>query len=1096
MLNRIAAVLGVCFVAGGCRVVEPAPPPEAPRITSFTASKTRTVPGEQVTLRFTTSGATKVELSDDSGASLQLQGEAESGAAVVSPTRSAFYVLRATGVGGRDTAFVQIAVNEPLQDLFLIAVPAAIDSGEQAQLLWGAPGAASVTLQTGTATPQPLTGTTGSVTVTPSSTEQYTLTAQGAPGVPPLTALTQVQVRPVLRDAALDAVDGVQPGQTLTFTWATAGAARVTVSEQTFGQLTAVTDAAAVAAGSFAWVLPATLPNGVAVTDGLPLRFVITATAGETSVSRALATVVGDLPVIQQLTAPESASLGSTFVVAWRTLNATQITLSAGGLPLFRTLPGAQAQVDQGSFALPAPPVQTQYELLATNDRGATARRTFIVRPVAPPVIDTFTLTPNVASLGDPATARWTTTNAVRVQLRLENGATLAVVTAPSQVANGTVVLTPGSSLRVALEAFNAAGDVVTSVKGITFAGGAVSVSPSPVLRGAATTLSWTLAPTVLETVGLPTPPPAPFPNSPNFIDLAQVTTAQELTLFDPTSGAEALTLPDGFHFPLLGTVRPTLFVAVDGFIAVARPPTLTANSDFTATGNTAPTMLAPFWDDLTMTATSKVLYALEATTSGERYLVVQWDHFQIAGDSASDLTFQVHLHETGQVAFLYKTLVGTLSSATVGVKDSAYPAVQQFTFNSSTVQPTPDLELNFFSGGPADGTRVLIANGSFRAEFFGRTATGLIPVSAEVRAFGAGDVTVTEVMPFPEASVASTGQWLELRNNADASVDFEGLEVSSLGSSADGGTVIGAGAVVAPGGYLVLGQSTNPVDTGGAPVAQVITDLPLGGQDTVRVSLQGTTIGSLSWDGGTQSSSLQVMEDVLVATGQTPLCPRTPTRTFGPAGALGTPGATNEPCAPYAITSIAGAFVAAPAGSEILGTISSDDGHGSGTLPVPFTYFGVPYTAFELSTNGFITLGAATLTSGYFTNNTAVGTAAPNGVIAALWDDLVRDTGKNALWRQGDRTIISWENFRLISTTAANTNVNVQLHLLDNGVIEFHYGNLATTLTTQTVIDRLTGNSATIWLERPDGVIAVPWKINQLNSVTPNSGLRFTPVP
>jgi hypothetical protein len=305
---------------------------------------------------------------------------------------------------------------------------------------------------------------------------------------------------------------------------------------------------------------------------------------------------------------------------------------------------------------------------------------------------------------------------------------------------------------------------------------------------------------------------------------------------------------------------------------------------------------------------------------------------------------------------------------------------------------------------------------------------------------------------------------------------------------------VIPAGSVVPAGGFLVLGQSLDMTDTGGARVDQVATDLPLGPVDRVRVTLEGNVLGSMSWDAGTPGTSIISSDNsVLVASGQTFTCNRM--ATFGSAGALGTPGAENESCAPYTVTSIPGAWVPAPAGSEILGSISSDDGNGSGTLPVPFTYFGTPVTAFGLSTNGFITLGY-TLTGSYLTNDTTPSTSAPNGVLAIFWDDLVRDAGKNAMWRAGDRTIITWEDFRLISTSATDTNVNIQIHLLDSGVIEFHYGAIDTTLTTQSTIDRLTGNSATVWLERPDGHIAVPWGINRLGSIVPNSGLRFTPVP
>ena len=1093
MQIRIAAVLGVLFVIPGCRVIEPDPPPTAPRIGSFTASKTRISPGEQVVLSFSTIGATRVEVTDDSGNAIQLAGAVDEGTARVAPTRTSFYVLRATGAGGRDTAFVQIAVNEPLQELFLIAVPAAINSGETGQLLWGAPGATTVTLKTGTAAPTRLTGTTGSVVVTPAATEQYTLTAQGVPGTPPLTAIAEIQVRPVLKTATVDAPTGVKAGQTLTFAWTTAGATRVIVSE-TFGQLTNVTDSASVVNGTFDYVVPATLPNGIDVVDGLPLRFVISATNGVITVTQTLNVVVGELPVIERLVAPDFASAGRTFDVSWETLDATQITITVGGLPVFQTLAGAQARVDQGSVALPAPTSMTEYTLVASNDRGGTARRVFSVRPVALPSITTFTLTPVLTALGDPATAQWTTANAVQVVLRIENGATLAVVTVPSRVASGNSVLTPATSTRVVLEAYNAAGALVSEVRAVTLNASAVTINPTPVLRGADAGLSWTLAPAgVLETVGLATAAVTPIPNSPNFIDLATAAGAQELIIADPTNGSARLTPPPGFQFPFLGQVRPQLHVSVDGFIAFAAPGPLNTNVNFTVTTNTAPSMLAVFWDDLTMGLTSKIFFLMQTSPSGERYLVVQWNKLQLAGNANSELTFQAHLYETGQVAFIYKTLTGPVDSATVGVKDTLWPLAQQYVFNNAT-SVTTDLELNFFTSGPADGMLSFTAGAPRQITFFGRTATGLVPASAQLRSFGPGDLTVNEAMPFPEPTVSALGKWIELKNNADASVDFDGLRIDSLGSTDGGGYLIPPGTVVPPLGFLVLGQSTNLLDTGGAPVTQVMTDLPLGPVDRVRVQLQGTVLSQLTWDAGVPGTSTLPSSSVMVAAGSTFSCSRT--ATFGPAGALGTPGAANEKCAPYVLTSIAGGFLPAPTGSEILGTISPDDGHGTATLAVPFTYFGTPFTTFSLSTNGFITFGGA-LTTTNDINDTVVARGEPDGVLAIFWDDLYRDTGaRNAMWRLTDRTIITWENWQLFNTFPPGSTLNMQIHLLDNGAIEFHYGAIATNSTDPNDIADMTGASATIWIERPDGAIAIPYAINRLNSVVPNSGLRFTPVP
>ena len=46
MQTRAAVALSFFVFVSACRVIEPPPPPEAPRIGSFTASKTRTSPGE------------------------------------------------------------------------------------------------------------------------------------------------------------------------------------------------------------------------------------------------------------------------------------------------------------------------------------------------------------------------------------------------------------------------------------------------------------------------------------------------------------------------------------------------------------------------------------------------------------------------------------------------------------------------------------------------------------------------------------------------------------------------------------------------------------------------------------------------------------------------------------------------------------------------------------------------------------------------------------------------------------------------------------------------------------------------------------------
>ncbi|MFZ5439678.1 MAG: lamin tail domain-containing protein [Myxococcota bacterium] len=719
------------------------------------------------------------------------------------------------------------------------------------------------------------------------------------------------------------------------------------------------------------------------------------------------------------------------------------------------------------------------------------------MRNVSLPVISSFTLPGSVNAAGDVATARWTTMNASSVQLRLKNGATAAVITTPAQVASGTFDLRPLTTATFVLEAYNQAGDVVTSEKTVTVPGGAVSVTPTPALRDDTVTLQWALSTlNVLEVVGLAGSAPSAVAASPNFVDLTTVTSAQELFFADVADGAARIPAPAGFRFPSLGTVVPELWASVNGFISYSRPAAaFSANVDLTAS-TTTPTLLAPFWDDLVLGQNSKVLWALQTSLiTGERSLVVQWDKVQLAGDTNSELTFQVQLFETGQVSFIYKTLTGALNGATVGVVERAAGVTQQHVFNGAPMSNAiaPDLELVFFSGGPADGMQSFTARASKRIEFFARTASSVLPVSAELRVFGPGDVSVTEAMPVPEAS-ALNGQWVELRNNASIAVDFEGLLVASTSSSVDGGFVIPAGTVVPAGGYLVLGQSTNMADNGGAPVDLMYSDVPLVVPERVTVSLQGVTLGALAWDAGVSGTSVQRVDNVLYASSTTPSCNRT--RTFGPNGAFGTPGADNESCAPYRMEPIAGGYIdlSANGGTIILG--SESDYTGTGTLPLarPFTFFGQTYNSVNVSMVGFLTFGPALTSAFNTTNDTTPSTGEPNGVIAPFWDEIVRNTnGEIYMLTRPDRTIISWQDFRIYATTSS---AYFQVHLLDSGVIELHYGAMSTTTTTQSTLDRLAGSSATAWIEAPDGSLAIPWSINTTGGIQPNSGVRFTPVP
>jgi hypothetical protein len=1105
MSTRVSLLLSLTALS--CTQVIPAPPPpDAPRIERFeTASRVINV-GESASLSFTTVGATRVTMVDDQGQAIQLEGTVEEGSTEVSPSRTTFYVLRAQGPGGVTSAFVQIAVNEPLREAFLLAVPPEVEAGEPVQLLWSAPGASSVTLTQRGGMPVALTGASGIIPITPMASTGYRLTAQGVTGTPPVEALVELRVRPAIASFDFMAANGVRVGEPIVFSWTTRAASRLTISEATLGLIKDVTAAGELATGTFNFVLPATIPSGMAITDGFPLRFTLTAISGEDQSTREVSTAVGNLPSFENVTAPAAVSQTKDFVISWRTLNASRLTIKLDGQSVFETLPSAPDRAATGSVSLRAPATDSDYVLIAADERGQVAQRTVRVRVVPLPVIGSFTVPGNLAFPGSQGMASWTTTNATAVTLRLEGGPSLHRFTAPSIVRMGSTPFVLGSNAAVSLEAVNSAGDFVTETRTVRVAGTPVFVSPQPAFRNDAgvVTLDWALSSLgVTEVVGLNNPTAdggvVSVVNPAAFIDLAASPTATVLEFADPGNGSELLPALDGFSFPLAGQLQRELWVSANGFIAFSKPAALSGNSDLGLPANSIQSMLAPFWDDLTIPPMDgKVLYELMTnSTTGDRFLVVQWDKVRTQAAGTSELTFQAQLSETGEVRFAYKTLTGAINSCTVAVKATHEKVRQRFVYNSAGL--VPDLELSFFSGAPANGTRDVTTAGSRRINFFGRTATGLLPLSVELRTVAAGDLLITEAMPFPDVSVASTGMWVEFKNPLDTPIELDGIKIVSRFSADGGGTVLGPRTLM-PGEYFLVGQTTDTASSGGAPVQALMTDVPMSPFDTVQLTVQGSAVASLTWDGGTLAQSIFVPEEMRVVPGTSLTCART--QTFGPNGAAGTPGVPNEACRPYVISRVDAGFVELGEGStELLASASDYSGVGVVVLPTPFTYFGIPYASFNLSLgSGFLNFNNNTpLTTDYGANPTFPAIDTPNGVIAPFWDDLTRNTGTSGngavlMQRLADRTIVSWQDFRINPDTRSH--INFQVHLFDSGVIEFHYGNLASTTTTASYLPKLRGNGATIWLEHPNGTHAVPFSVNE-ETITPNMpGIRFTPAP
>jgi hypothetical protein len=109
------------------------------------------------------------------------------------------------------------------------------------------------------------------------------------------------------------------------------------------------------------------------------------------------------------------------------------------------------------------------------------------------------------------------------------------------------------------------------------------------------------------------------------------------------------------------------------------------------------------------------------------------------------------------------------------------------------------------------------------------------------------------------------------------------------------------------------------------------------------------------------------------------------------------------------------------------------------------FTYRGVPYTQFRACTNGWLALGATTVTSNY----TAIAAASPNDVVAVFNRDLQSnvafasiDVRYETSGSAPNRVLtVQWTNFRKFNQTGDNYNFQCKLH--EDGDVEIVYGTM-----------------------------------------------------
>ncbi len=418
------------------------------------------------------------------------------------------------------------------------ASPKSVTSGGAATLSWAVTRAQSVSISPDIGT----VSSSGSQTVNPGKTTEYTLTASNLSGSSRAWATVTVKVPSKPAISSFNSNPGtITAGQSATLSWnvtgstlvsispgigavSPSGSKTVTPSETTSYTITAVNDAgsstttatvtvnpsgpptiasftaspASITSGSsstLSWTVSGatsvSINQGVgtvstsgtrSVSPSTTTTYTLTAgnSAGNSTATAAVTVTAAGIPVITIFTAsPSSIAAGDNMTLSWTVTGATTINIS----------PSVGTVSATGTRTL-NPATTTTYTLTATNTNGpATATATVTVASEGPPVISSFYASPVTVSSGAYSTLHWTVADATEVSITPGIGVVSST---------GLETVTPLSTTTYVLTAFNSHG-TITATAAVTVAPAGYPVINSfnaglaSVASGQSTTLSWTV---------------------------------------------------------------------------------------------------------------------------------------------------------------------------------------------------------------------------------------------------------------------------------------------------------------------------------------------------------------------------------------------------------------------------------------------------------------------------------------------------------------------------------------------------------------------------------------------------------------------------
>lgn len=197
-----------------------------------------------------------------------------------------------------------------------------------------------------------------------------------------------------------------------------------------------------------------------------------------------------------------------------------------------------------------------------------------------------------------------------------------------------------------------------------------------------------------------------------------------------------------------------------------------------------------------------------------------------------------------------------------------------------------------------------------------------------------------------------------------------------------------------------------------------------------------------------------------------------------------------------YTVNRIAGNFVDISATGNKVAPTPGDEGVITGIpFGFDFEFFGTAFNNISITANGYLTFFSSLVSAG---NKPFPSPQAPNGLIAPFWDDLNPEQNPDSAVYyeiQGAapdrRFIVQWDSIPLNADPASRLTFEAIL-FEGSGEIQFHYLSMING-NGSTGSGLVSGRSATIGIESPDGSRAKEIAFNRDGTVTGGSAFSFT---